>query len=399
MSLGPTSLFLLVLLALRFKATVPSVASFIIFCQLISAPPILRLLEENYYAHPYYGAKKNALMFFINLGTMWNLDFFRVLNSPFCLHPNAQPLEILALDYIIAFYPLTMILITYVLVTLHYYDCSLVVWLWKPFRRCFIRFRKEWNIQNSLVDAFATFLLLSCVKLLSVSFDILMPTILVDKWGKYKSTMVYYDGNVAYFRRNHYLYAILAIAILIIFIFLPIFLLCLYPCRCFQRFLNRHSLRSQILHTFVEIFQGNFKDGTNGTRDCRYFAAFYLIVRIVGYMSLGFDLVSLGFITTLAILLIITFLVSACQPYKKRLYNAIDIFFTLNLSIILVCGLTQINGYAPLEHYAKAGIAIFALVSLILYIFCHVAYSFFMRLRITQSGIRKLIRELYSIAN
>ena len=172
-----------------------------------------------------------------------------------------------------------------------------------------------------------------------------MPTILVDEWGKYKATMVYYDGNVAYFGRNHYLYAILAIAILIIFIFLPIFLLCLYPCRCFQRFINRQSLISQILHTFVETFQGNFKDGTNGTGDCRYFAAFYLIVRIVGYMSLGFDLVSLGFITTLALLLTWAFLVSVCQPYKRRIYNAIDIFFTPAASIVLVCALRHINGY------------------------------------------------------
>ena len=99
MSLGPTSLFFLVLLALRFRATVPSVASFITFCQLISAPPMLRLLEENYYAHPYHGAEKNALIAVINLGTIWNLDFFRVLNSPFCLHPNARPLDILALDW------------------------------------------------------------------------------------------------------------------------------------------------------------------------------------------------------------------------------------------------------------------------------------------------------------
>ena len=206
--------------------------------------------------------------------------------------------------------------------------------------------------------------------------------------------MVYYDGNVAYFGESHY--AILAITILIIFTFLPILLLCLYPCRCFQRFLNRHSLRSQILHTFVETFQGNFKDGTNGTRDCRYFAALYLIVRVVGYMSLGFNLISLGFITTLALLLIITFLVSVCQPYKKRFYNAIDIFFTLTLIIIFVCGLTHINGYAPLEHYAKTIIAILSLVSLMLYIFCHLAYSIFTRSRNIQFMTRKLIRVIYT---
>ena len=122
--------------------------------------------------------------------SIWNLDFFRMVYSPFCLHSCASGLQVLSLDYITAVYPLVLIILTYTLVTLHYYDCKLVVWMWRPFHRCVACFQRKWDIQNSLVDAFATFLLLSYVKFLSVSVDILMPTILWDKWGQQKSIML-----------------------------------------------------------------------------------------------------------------------------------------------------------------------------------------------------------------
>ena len=145
-----------------------------------------------------------------------------------------------------------------------------MVWLWRPFIGCFARCRRQWDIQNSLVDAFATFFLLSYVKFLSVSFDILMPTIIWDSEFKTQEIALYYDGTVEYLRRTHLPYAVLTISVLLVFTLLPILLLCLYPCRCFQRFLNRLNVNSQVLHTFMDTFQGCFKDGTNGTRDCRH---------------------------------------------------------------------------------------------------------------------------------
>ena len=38
--------------------------------------------------------------------------------------------------------------------------------------------------------------------------------------------------------------------------------------------------RWDILNQFMDIFQGWYKDGTNGTRDYRYFFAFYFLLRI-----------------------------------------------------------------------------------------------------------------------
>ena len=183
-------------------------------------------------------------------------------------------LQTLALDYAIAVYSLFL---TYFLVELHDNNFRILVWLWKPFHACFVRFRKEWNIRSSIINAFATFLLLSYVKFLFVSFELLIPVRVFNIHGKPMSTLyLYFDGTVEYFGQEHLPFAILAVVVLVVFSIFPLLILILYPCQCFQRFLNYYHLQCQVLHTLMDALQGSYKDGSNGTRDCRWFAALYL---------------------------------------------------------------------------------------------------------------------------
>ena len=333
-SLLPTTVFFIGALALRLRVTSPHMNGFILVCQIITSPPILRNVAQRYYVnnytHNYIGIAGDICCSFFSI---WNLDFFRMAYSPFCLHPNASTLQILSLDYIIAAYPLALIILTYTLVTLHYHNCRLVVCLWKPFLKCCIHFRRQWNIQTSLVDAFATFLLLSYVKFLSVSFDILTPTFMYNKMGRHIATVLYYDGHVQYFDTEHLPFALLAITVLLVFTFLPILLLCLYPCRWFQKLLNSYHLRSQALHTFMDAFQGCYKDGTNGTRDCRYFAAIYLIARVAVYLSMMYSLTANNSILVGSLVIVIV-LLSGFSPYKEKLCNHLDIFLLGNVVVL-----------------------------------------------------------------
>ena len=41
------------------------------------------------------------------------------------------------------------------------------------------------------------------------------------------------------------------------------------------------STRSLTLDTIVDAFQGCYKDGTNGIRDCRYFTALQIVLRLL----------------------------------------------------------------------------------------------------------------------
>ena len=335
-SLLPPTILFLATITFRFRATAPSLNGYILFSQVFSASPTTRYLGEsilkNHYEKMPTGYVLDAL---IALHGIWNLDFFRLFYTPFCLQPNANTLQVLSLDYVIAVYPLLLIILTYTLVRLHYNNYRLVVWLWRPFIGCFARCRRQWDIQNSLIDAFATFFLLSYVKFFSVSFDLLTPTILWDSKAGVAGAALYYDGSKEYFGMHHLPYALLAISVLMIFTFFPILLLCLYPCRCFQRLLNKGHCNTQALHHFMDSFQGCFKDGTNGTKDCRYFTAMYLITRTA--IHLAFIVTNNTFSTFFqTVLLLAMILLLICfQPYKKQLHTNTDAVFLVLLCIIV----------------------------------------------------------------
>ena len=120
------------------------------------------------------------------------------------------------------------------------------------------------------------------MKFLSVSFDLLAPVYTFNIYGQKSNKLyLYWDGTVEYFGSEHLPYAILALAVLVLFNFLPLLLLCLYPSRWFQKCLNCCRLQGQVLHTFMDAFQGCYTDGTNDSRDCRWFAGLYLLTRIL----------------------------------------------------------------------------------------------------------------------
>ena len=144
---------------------------FVNFSQNIAFPVNVRVLLAAVTNHQSIGTLAQTLA---ALYGVWNLDFFRTLIPHICLEVNT--LQALALDYATACYPLLLILVSYVLIELHAHNFRLLVYLWKPFRRFFIYFQKQWNIKTSVIEVFATFLFLSNVKFLSVSFDLLAPT-------------------------------------------------------------------------------------------------------------------------------------------------------------------------------------------------------------------------------
>ena len=326
----PLTGFYFVITAFRISATSVWMNVFILSNQAVTTPTVMRLL-----------ALKRS--FIVNIDVVaslygiWNLDFFRLLYSPFCLHPHMTLLQTVALDYLIAIYPLVLIVASYILVELHDHNCRIVVWLWKPFHRCFVRFRKEWNIRASLIDAFATFLLLSYVKFLSVSFDLLKPVRLYNIHGKVVGLYVYYSGSVKYFGKEHLPYAILALGVVLTFNVFPVLLLCLYPRRCFQNRLTHCRLKCLALHAFMDSFQGCYKNGTSGTRDCRWFSIVYLVIRIAFLVLITVRITNFWLPIIAVMILVILILIVVIQPYKTRNDNTIE---TLLLSFLILVSLS-----------------------------------------------------------
>ena len=259
-----------------------------------------------------------------------SLQVFRTIIPPFCLTNHLNTLQARALEYVLALYPLVVIVFLYICIRLHAGDFRPVVYCWKPFLKCFLRFRRSVDPKTSVIDAFATFILLSYVKLLFVAGGFLFPTRLYNGQGETLKTFVFaYDARIRFFHAEHLPLAILSIIVLLTFIAAPPIVLTFYQAVFFQKCLTRCKMNTQVLRTFVETFQGCYKDGTNGTRDCRYFAGVYFVLRIIAVM-ISFTTVSSAIIGSALLYWCTAVLFALVQPYKNHLYNVVDaIIFAL----------------------------------------------------------------------
>ena len=85
-------------------------------------------------------------------------------------------------------------------------------------------------------------------------------------------------------------------------------------------------------------FQGCYKDGIDGTRDCRYFAAAYLVVRITVLVlpSIQFKDHTTYFILGAVLFLMLAGSLAIAKSYKDKfsVYNTVDVVFALLLAVL-----------------------------------------------------------------
>ena len=222
--------------------------------------------------------------------------------------------------------------------------------LWKAFRKFFSR---NWEIRTSVIDAYATFFLLSNVKFLSVSFDLLVPVKVYQLSsfnGLNYTWRLYYDATIPYFGETHLPYAIIAIVTLFVFVLTPVVLLLLYPFQWFQKILNIFPFRWYILHTFMDSFYGCYKNGTEpGTRDCRWFASLFYILCFLSFLVGVFTLNVMYYIIGSMVLVLFAILMFNIRPFKKSHYTDINIIFILPLALWYIA-VTGINIASIRKH-------------------------------------------------
>ena len=317
----PTTIFFLIVIIFQVRVTSAPLNAFIFVCQFLSN-------GVNSMPYDFYGRSTFMYYLMFVLTTVfgfWNLDFFRYVLPPFCISDKLTPIQVLALEYMVAFYPLLLIVTTYVCVELQARDCRIIVWLWRPFSRCLAFVLRGRKISFSFVHAFSSFLLLSYSKILFVSFQLLSAISFNNPSGKRVGpTVLFYDASIEYFGMEHLPFALLAVFALCAFVFLPALVLLLYPTRAFQRSLGCCRVRWLALRAFADTFNGYYKNGTEGTRDYRYFAGLYLILRVV------LQLLILGFLGPYYWLLVViccgvaSTVFAILRPYKDNNVNVWD---------------------------------------------------------------------------
>ena len=327
---GPLTLFVTFVTVFHIHPTSSYFDGFILASQLFCLPAVIRSEIYTQVYHDSFVHKLSDVILFTILG-VWNLDFFRLVYEPFCIHPRMTVPQTLALEYVIALYPLALLSLTYFLVSLYYHNFRVVVIIWKPFKHILKPCLPHINLQSFLISSLATFFLLSTAKLQSVSVDLLVPSTVYYMDGTCDSkNYMRLAGDVEYFGPEHLAYAILAIAVFVIFVGIPIILLFLYPCHCFQKCLNKCHYNFHCLQTFLDIFLGPYRDRTISIRDYRYFAGTFFLFRTLIILCVSTYLV-LAFSAIL--LIIFSALVAFFQPHKSKKHSMISALFLLYLSL------------------------------------------------------------------
>jgi len=330
----PLTAFYFAVFFFKVSITPPYIYCFILYSQCVTAPAFLRTIYIT------KDLADNKLLFnlvklFSCFYNIWSLDFFRGYYNGFCL--GLDTLHTLAIEYTIAFYPILLMLLTHVLRKIdrktHFsslvYTTVLVV--------------KGNGIVSdstrSLVDAYAVFFVLSLTKILFVSFDLLIfvSVDVLNTAGKVeKKVVLYFDGSKPYFGKSHLPFAILAIFVSTTFVVSPLLLLLLYPCKFFQKWVNRLPLGVSIsLRYFVDKFQGYYKDGLENTKDYRYLSVTHIVLLIVLCVVYACTLNRSYYIMASFVLMLAGVIYVLIQPFKTAFshYSKITAAFFVLLGL------------------------------------------------------------------
>ena len=339
----PVTVFYLVVLTFKISITSPPMPCFIMYAQIVL---YLYSREQQGLNYGVIFLTKNGeltlgMKIIQAIYDLFYLEFFYSISPPICLSSNFNPIHRVVLGYVTVIYPLFLIFLTWVCVKLHDHNVQVVVWLWKPFHKCFVRLHKRWDRTTDLIDVFITFFILFYYKFLRLASTFLTKAErLVLNPSGYTSvhSFVSIDFNLPYFGEIHYfVFVTFSVLVLLIFNILPPLLLILYPTRAFRYCLSKCHLNSHTIIIFTDKLQNCYRNGLDGGRDMRSFSGFYFYLRLtLHFICLTFQLTlkthaatSLGvaFFTSAVIIALV-------QPYSKTYMSIIDTLLLTNIALV-----------------------------------------------------------------
>ncbi len=386
----PLTVFFIVITVLRLRPSQGYLNSFILFSQLIVAA-----FTFSSQVPFIYSMGKMSLVLVRILQTLygfWNLDFFRYAIPGFCVSSKLRNLDVLSLQLLSVFYPMTLILVAWVTIHLYEKNFKLFVWVWRPFRRCLSHFSVTNNPKRAVVNLFTMFLLLSYSKLLFVAAN-LINTVGVYRFNPSshstkpfshdhgREASLFLDPSMRYFSPEHARYVVLSVFLFVAFILPPPIILLLYPTKLFQTFINNCCPNSRTIRMFAHSCHGCFKNGLNGTRDCRHFAGVYLLLRIALFLCKTAIINPVAqWIMVAFCFAVATFMIGMYRPYKNPYLSALDFVFMVCFAIAaLFSAFVTTNNPTKHDNSNKLVSVVFGFIFLsallpLVYISCLVIY-------------------------
>ena len=349
----PSTILYLIILIFRINLTSSPMTCFIVYSQLIMEVIVIDLghpITEILYQNKYFR------IIVITLYGMWNLDFFKHILPPFCLSSHLKQTHIALFGYISVIYPLCLIIITFLCIKLHDRNFLPIMLFWRPFHKCFVKLRKQWDVKNDIIDVFAAFFLLSCSKLVYQSV-LLMQCPLVMKANSTSGdvSLTHVAGNdlTSTCGSIHYLSFAIPATLIVLLVLLLILLLILYPFKWFRNcccFNKRGCLNQTSVNIFIEKFHSSYRNGLDGGKDMRSFSGLYFGLRILSTLYFVTYRYLPHWIYECILFLSSAMLIALVRPYKKTYMNVLD---SLLLSLLAVnCLVLSMSKYSIIQFGA-----------------------------------------------
>ena len=253
-----SSVFYIIVSMFNIRAASPPFSAYVLFCQLFAS------LDRIYFPSSanidIHDASQALLLLAHTLSGGWNLDIGRYIIPPFCVSENLTTYHSLFLDLILGFYPMMLIFISYILIELHANNFKLIVFVWKPFHKCFVCVRRTWDPRASIVNTFATFLLLSMSKILFISSNPFQNANIYFNYSYlWEPTLLIYNPNISTYSLQNIPFIALGISLLIIFALIPTFLFCCYQAKIVRMILFKFLCyrRKHTFDVFMDAFQSH----------------------------------------------------------------------------------------------------------------------------------------------
>ena len=327
----PITLMVLLIIIFNIQLTNGSINGVVFYSQSVAV-----LYTMYYYYYYYYYKDYDEYDYFTDHYikilpltqipcNIFNLDFTPfVYNYPLCISTNTTPLGVLSFWYVIGFYPLLLLLLLYVWITLYDKGYKCVVFITRPFHRCMARFWNMTGIEPSFTHSIASIYILCFTQLAATSFKILS----FNAQNPSGSPKFFYDMKQGYFQGVHVVAGSFAILVLLIMIVLPTLYILFYRFKWFHKLLDCLHLRKQLLISLADVFTGPYKNGTENTFDYRFFAGLYLLERIIFlcffiYSGDGLFMFILPIVHTCCSFLLAV-MVLIFRPFQRNIHNFVE---------------------------------------------------------------------------
>ena len=385
----PYIILLAIIVIFNLKLTSSASSGFILFAQMMSMDVFN--IKNDIHVTVYTFNIHQAYLFVYGI---FNFNNFADVMEPFCISKNFSALDVLLVEYTSAVLPLLMIVLIYLLLR-----CKSVRFLCCCGKknlniRSSSRSGRKKRRRNSLIHAFVACLLLSYTKLSKITKDILAVQRLFDEDGHsiWNDSRVYMAGHLSFTSKEYFFpYGFIAMIVLVFFVLLPPLFLLGLP-QLVDKLLDKERFSclrrlwpTLTIHIFLDAFQGFYKPNR------RPFAGIYFVFRLViifTYIWAAADLdhyILQQFFITVMIILLAVF-----RPYKRKIFNIVDIAIFLNLAVI---NLISTYAYAASSLDGKVANVIYFIQYFLIWLPLVYILSYLMYKLLVKLGVRQLITD------